>query len=300
MKAISPACALALVLSTVQAANGQETSPAAPPASADKAPSADAAKTTVASVPAGDRARGVRRVSYEAPAAGEHPLMPVLRMAREGLKQLESVKDYSANLVRRERVDGKLKDHDYQFVKYRHEPFSVYTYFQAPKRGSEIIYVEGKNEGQLLAHETGAAAQLVGTVALDPEGPRARKESRRPITESGLMNLTKRVIDMCERDSQYGECEVKVFPDAKINGRSCLCVQVTHPTLRREFRFHIGRIYFDNELGFPTRYEAYTWPAKPGGEPPLQEEYTFLDLKFDNGFTDADFDTANPAYGFPR
>ncbi len=297
MKAISPACAVALFFASVSYGQDAPSSTAS-----NNTPSAEAGKVAVASVPASDRGmdRVVRRVSYEAPAAGEHPLASTLRIAREGLKRLEAIKDYSANVVRRERIDGKLKDYDYQHLKVRHEPFSVYTYFQAPKRGSEVLYVAGKNEDQLLAHEIGAAAQLVGTIALDPEGPRARKESRYPITKAGLMNLSKRVVDMCERDSQHGECEVKVFPDAKINGRSCLCVQVMHPTARREFRFHVGRIFFDTELGFPTRYEAYAWPQRAGDEPPLQEEYTFLDLKFDNGFTDADFDAANPAYGFPR
>jgi hypothetical protein len=300
MKAIFLVGAVAVGFISFSAAYAQNAAPPSksPPSKAAPAKSGKvvAARPTTSGL-ATDR---VRRVAYEAAAAGEHPLAPTLRIAREGLKRLEAIKDYSGNLIRRERIEGKLRDYEYQYVKVRHEPFSVYTYFQSPRRGSEVIYVAGKNDGQLLAHETGAAAGLVGTVALDPDGPRARKESRLPISQTGLMNLCKRVIVMCERDSKYGECEVKVFPDAKVNDRSHLCVQVTHPAPRREFRFHIGRIYFDNELGFPTRWEAYGWPSKPGEESPLQEEYTVVDLKLDVGFTDADFDVANPAYGFPR
>ena len=33
---------------------------------------------------------------------------------------------------------------------------------------------------------------------------------------------------------------------------------------------------------------------------PLLEEYTYVDLKLNNGFSDTDFDTANPQYGFAR
>ena len=58
-------------------------------------------------------------------------------------------------------------------------------------------------------------------------------------------------------------------------------------------------MFFDHELGFPVRYETYGWPAKTGEEPPLIKEYTFADVKLDQGLTDADFDIANPAYHFP-
>jgi hypothetical protein len=239
-----------------------------------------------------------QRLAYEA-RPGEHPLEPTLRLAREGVKRLQAIKDYSGNLVRRERIDGRVSDYQYQFLKVRHEPLSVYIYYQGPKRGSEVIYVEGRNDGQLWAHEVGANAQLVGTVSLDPAGPRARKESRYPITEAGLLPLAKHVISWAENDKQYGECDTKVFPEAKVNGRTCLAVQVTHATPRREFSFHQARVYFDHEWGFPIRYEAYDWPRSTGDEPPLIEEYTFSNLKFDQGLTDRDFDITNRTYGFP-
>ena len=46
------------------------------------------------------------------------------------------------------------------------------------------------------------------------------------------------------------------------------------------------------------RYEAYEWPRRPNGKPELIEEYTYLNLKLNNGFTDADFDTHNKDYHF--
>jgi hypothetical protein len=201
--------------------------------------------------------------------------------------------------VRQERIDGQLHQRGYSYLKVRHQPFSVYAYVQAPLRGSEVIYVEGKNNGQLWAHEVGSAARAAGTLSLDPEGPRARKESRSPITTAGLLNLARRIAQGTERDSQYGECDVKTYSDAKVNSRHCLCVEIHHPVPRREFVFHLARIYFDHKWGIPIRYEAYSWPKKLGGEPELFEEYTYLDISFDNGFTDRDFDITNPDYNFP-
>ena len=80
----------------------------------------------------------------------EHPLMPCLRWAREGLSNIEKIQDYSATLVKRERIGGKFGDYEYMFVKLRHKPFSVYMYFLGPpsEKGQEVIYVEGANRRQ--------------------------------------------------------------------------------------------------------------------------------------------------------
>ncbi len=37
-------------------------------------------------------------------------------------------------------------------------------------------------------------------------------------------------------------------PNAKVNGRVCSCVQVVHPVPRRNFRFHLARVFIDDEL----------------------------------------------------
>ena len=97
---------------------------------------------------------------------------------------------------------------------------------------------------------------------------------------------------------KYGECEVKFFKGAKINDRICTCIQVVHPVPRRNFLFHLARIFVDDELNLPVRYESYDWPKEAGAAPELMEEYTYLNLKLNNGFTDADFDIKNPNYGF--
>ena len=64
------------------------------------------------------------------------------------------------------------------------------------------------------------------------------------------------------------------------------------------FLYHLARIYVDDELNLPIRYESFDWPAKAGGEPQLLEEYTYQNMKVNNGFTDTDFSVTNPKYGF--
>ena len=230
----------------------------------------------------------------------EHPLMPAIRWAYEGIANMEKISDYSATLCKRERHDGKLNDYEYMFIKVRHKPFSVYIYFLSPPsiKGQEVIYVEGQNNGNMWAHTVGIKDRLVGTVSLSPTSAIAMKGQRYPLTEIGVLNLTRRLVEVAEKDAKFGECEVKFLKGAKINDRTCTCIQVVHPVPRRVFLFHIARIYVDDELNVPIRYEAWDWPKQPGGEPELMEEYTYLNLKLNNGFTDADFDIRNPNYKF--
>ena len=228
----------------------------------------------------------------------EHPLMPVLRWAEKGLPDIERLQDYSATLVRRERIRGSLSGYEYTFVKIRHEPFSVYVRFESPDKvkGQEVIYVRGQNQGNLLAHRPSMRA----TVSLSPTGMIATNGRNYPLTEIGMVNLVRRLVEVGQKDLRYGECEVKYFSDVKVAGRPCTVIQVTHPTPRDEFTFHMARIFIDNELKMPTRYESYDWPKEAGGNPSLIEEYTYLDVKPNNGFTDEDFSVGNPSYGFQR
>jgi hypothetical protein len=230
-----------------------------------------------------------------------HPLEPALDRAYKALKDLNSnVKDYTATLVKRERVDGDLTEYEYMFTKIRHQPFSVYMYFLKPadKVGREVIYVAGKNEGNLVAHEEQGIKKLIGPVSLKPNAPLAMQGNRYPITEVGIMNLTRRLIEVGESDRKYGECDVQYTPNAKVNGRVCTLVQVTHPVPRKNFRYHKALIYIDDELNIPIRFEAYDWPKDAGGQPVLLEEYTYVNIKLNADLTDADFDTRNPKYKF--
>lgn len=230
----------------------------------------------------------------------EHPLMPTLRWAYSGLGNVEKISDYSATLAKRERIGGKVMDYEYMFVKLRQKPFSVYMYFLGPPdlKGQEVIFIEGQNNGNMWAHGVGIKNTMFGTVSLKPDGPIAMRNQRYPLTELGILNLTKRLVEVGEQDIKYGECEVKFYEGAKINGRVCTCIEVIHPVPRRNFLFHLARIFVDKEYNLPIRYESYDWPKEKGGVPELMEEYTYLNLKLNNGFTDADFDIKNPNYHF--
>ncbi len=236
-----------------------------------------------------------------------HPLDPAIAMAEEAVKRIDkSIKDYTCTMVKRERVNNELGNYEYIRTKIRHAsadgkvPFSVYMQFRKPEaiKGREVIYVKGKNNNKMIAHEGGWKGRLMPSVWLAPTSMLAMRGCRYPATEAGIRTLCVRLMEKGKRDRQRGECDVKTIKNVKINKRPCTCIQVTHPKPRPYFDYHIARVYIDEEYNLPVRYEAFEWPKREGGEPVLLEEYTYLNLKFNVGLTDKDFDSKNETYNF--
>lgn len=224
---------------------------------------------------------------------GEHPLMPCLRLAKQAHAEMdENLHDYSATFTKVERLNGTLGDPQKLKIRVRHEPFSVYMKFITPNPGQEALYVANKNDNKLVAMGSGWKRRF-GTLNLDPNGGMAMKDQRYPITKAGIKNLTAELIEIAEQDVKYGECTVR-HTTAKIAGRPATMIESTHPVARKNFRYHKAQIFIDNELRIPIAYRAYSWPREKGGEPILEEQYTYTDLKINNGFTDADFSPDGP------
>jgi len=241
--------------------------------------------------------------------APPHPLDAALQYANRGLTTIQSqVSDYTATMVKRERINGELKEQEFMFIKVRNrktengrvtQPFAIYIKFLRPRgsAGREVIWVEGQNDGKLVAHEVPGLRNLI-TLKLPPKGYLAMLGNRYPITDAGIENLIVKLIEKGTRDKAHGECDVQFYKGAKINDRVCTLLQVTHPVARDYFDFHIAQIFIDDALQIPIRYAAYSWPT-PGGKPQLEEEYTYMNLQVNVGLTDQDFNPENPEYKYP-
>ena len=224
--------------------------------------------------------------------AAEHPLDAEIRIAKTRLASLkESVKDYSCRFIKRERVGGILRDHEIIDMKVRHEPFSVYMKFLKPDnlKGQIVVYVEGQNDGKLIAKPVGLKG-ILGPVSLQPNSPLAMEGQRYPITHVGFLNLTKELISVAQRDRQFGECKVAHYKGAKVGEHICTVTEVIHPVARKNFQYYRARIFVDDERNLPIRFVSWTWPEKKGGKPVLEEEYTYTNVKLNRGFTDTDFE----------
>jgi hypothetical protein len=241
------------------------------------------------------------KVQIKPAGPGEHPLDPAIVFAKDGLQRIRAtIDDYSCTVVKQERINGELYPQEYMYAEIRNRkvddagrlvvPFSVYLYFLKPEKmkGREVAYVEGQNDGCLWGKEGQGIIGVIGPVALRPDSNLAMRGNRYPITEIGLENLVAKLIEKGERDRVHGECTVQTKEGVKINGRGCTLLTVVHPVPRPHFEFNIANVYIDDELNLPVRYEAYTWP-KADGKPVLEECYTYLNLKINQGLKDENF-----------
>jgi hypothetical protein len=159
-----------------------------------------------------------------------HPLDKAIALATSGLEKMRaSVSDYSAILVKRERINGAVSSPSYMRVKVRcprqtesgTSPFSVYMKFLKPKKcaGREVIWVDGKDDNKLCVHESG----LMGMKRfyLDPNGWLAMQHNRYPVYEVGIENLIIKLIEKASRDKSAGMCEVTYRDDVELMKRKC-------------------------------------------------------------------------------
>lgn len=243
-------------------------------------------------------------LSTEALAAAENPLDVVLEIADRALEHLQqNVRDYQCRMVSEVRMNGKLRDPQHMICKIRERrddvPFAVYGKFIKPQNlnGQEVIWIEGANEGRLVAHQAGLLNLTRWN--LPPDGPIAMNGNKYPITSIGLENLLKLMIDRGRRDREFGKCEVSFDPECVVDGRQCVLLEIRHPRKEGPYDFHLARIYFDIEQQLLFGYEGFDWPAAEGGDPPLLERFFYSDLELNKGLTAEDFSPDNPAYNYP-
>jgi hypothetical protein len=252
-----------------------------------------------------------------------HALDPVLELARDALEQHTRVhRDYTATLVKRERINGVLQPESKMEMKLRYNPpaedalsnggflpreVSVYLKTIEPKSqaGREVIWVQGANGNKLFAHEAGLLGLV--TVQLAPTSRLAMIGNRYPITEIGLHKLLEKLIERGVKDRAIGPAIVKQTSQTKVGDITCSLIEVIHEQpfefvggKRVEFEFYMARIYFDDARLVPIKYASFTWPKRPGDEPELEEEYIYENLQLNVGLSDEDFDTKNPRYQFPN
>jgi len=239
-------------------------------------------------------ARAADRVAVKPSNTRSGALKQVLKIVGESHRALQSVKDYSATFSKKEVVGKKLIKQTMQ-LKMRQRPFSVYLKFATPHKGREVIYVDGRNGGKLVAHGTGFQ-KILGTLKLKPTSKMVMKENRYPITQIGIFRMLESVVERWEKHPTNSR--VRYFPNAKLGKLSVRVIQVIHPKRSVETPFHMTRLYIDNKTRLPIRVQQYGFPRKSGGQPPLIEEYTYSNVKTNIGLGSQDFDHKNPGYNY--
>ena len=251
-----------------------------------------------------------KSVAPTKPKVAAHPLDRALVFAHDSLAAMRAnVYDYTARMAKRESINGQLGKTSFMDVKIRcprvnpqgqQTPFSVYMKFLQPRdaSGREVLWVDGRHNGNLLAHQPGGLIGLK-TFELKPDGMMAMQGQLYPIYDAGLENLVVKLIEKATRDRAAGHCEVTYRGGLALNKRPCSLIEVVHHQKRAPYEFYKAQVLIDDELNLPVRYTSYDWPKTSGAKPQILEQYTYMNVRTNVGLTDEDFNPKNPAYNFP-
>ncbi len=216
-------------------------------------------------------------------------------------QRLDRVSGYTAIFRKQERLNDILGPEQTLAMKVRHQPFAVYLKFLAPKEGKEVVYAEGHHQNKVIAHTPGVVGWIVPRLAIPPDSPTALVESRHPITEAGLANLTNKLIGFRRMDLEDPEAVTILDRTTGPDGRTWLRSIHTHPHKVPGRPFTRVEVLYDPKTRIPMQISNYDWP-EPGRQEDLllAERYAYDDLDFDATLSAIDFDPANPTYAFHR
>jgi hypothetical protein len=200
---------------------------------------------------------------------------------------LDAVRDHSAVLETRERIEDELHPRRVLLVKVRHEPFSVAIETTVPpsEKGQRVWYDERRSGGALLAETPGLLGRLVGRVALDPEGEIAMENRRHPITDTGLLRLLAQVEERFVPELDRRPPPRVRATETTVAGRALLLADALVPREPPEAPA-LHRLGFDAATGFLVHYGLAELLADG---PALVEEYLYRDVRTNLGLADADF-----------
>ena len=257
----------------------------------------------------------------ETAASGDNPLEPECEQAiasspearlqykiallERGRHTLGLIKCYTAQLRKQEVVRGELLDEQVMSLKCRHHPFSVYLVWQVGDVGREAIYVEGKNNGKLIAHDGGWKSRLPAFSMLT-DGSLAMKDARCPITTAGLLCLTEAMLATHLNDlkcSNFASCEID--PHRRFDGRPCLMFTTKYKSAEVSPIYRKSITLIDQKWNLPVQTQHFEWctTGKTMSETELDratiiESYSFTDIKLGCHLTDHDFERTNQEYHF--
>ncbi|MFL5328335.1 MAG: DUF1571 domain-containing protein [Gemmataceae bacterium] len=221
------------------------------------------------------------------------PLVAAAQLLNEAQTSFARVNDYTGMFYKQERVNGQLNPEQTIQIRVRQQPFSVYLKWNGPQKfvGQEACFVSGKNSNMVRVKAATGLASAIGWVSIDPKGPRATANDRHSITDFGIGHLIERMTRNVDEYRKQPPDQTQItFGEYRFLQKACVRMETTHRTNTGQFYAARTVIYFDKETRLPVRAEAYDWPkagGTQGGD--LLECYSYVDMKFNVGLTDAAF-----------
>jgi hypothetical protein len=199
------------------------------------------------------------------------------------------VKGYRAVMQKQERIGGRLQPKEIINVCFKEKPHSVLlVWIEGARRAERALYVEGENNGKMLARPNGLIARKVAgdIVERDVDGPDARQSGRYPLSEYGIKKGTERTLAGWSAARDQRALHVEYLGEQRIReAGDRLCYKLRRRYARPE---NDGvtelTIYVDKE----NLLQVGSILKAAGGK--LIGEYFFRDIELNPAFSDGQFE----------
>jgi hypothetical protein len=217
-----------------------------------------------------------QKTSNDKPKHEEIDPIKFLEMCLERYRK--EVKSYGLIMYKQERIGGRLNEPEEIRVCFKEHPHSVYfQWLKGARKAERALYVEGKNDGKMLARPNGKIARLVaGDVAVrDVDGPDAKQSGRYTLAQFGLKKATERMLATWKRMRAKGLLKVEylgLFEVPEAGNRSCY-----------KYHAHYGEPTDDGVTDLTVYIDKETWlqvgSVLEGKDEMLIGAYFFRDIK---------------------
>ncbi len=272
-------------------------------------------------------------------SAEQSDLVPdPLPKIQAALDSYNKIKDYTALFLKQERFGKKILPMETIKFKFR-TPNDIYMKWQKkPNKGQEVIFREGKNNGNIVVHKGGLLGLV--TVNVNPKGALAMKNQHHPIFDAGIGATTMLVMRGLKNGLHRKEVMVyyhgpKNIADRKVNHFEALypekCDGEIHIVKQDQTLWDISKMFnqdmhvilsVNKGISSPTKLKLGQKILIPhhycrksdifiddklgilvkleiyDWNNNLYEMYHYRDLIVNVGLTDTDFDENNSEYKF--
>jgi hypothetical protein len=229
-----------------------------------------------------------------APMVSEPTARPEVIVALErAAAAAKALPELTCRFHRFERYNGRYGTRQEMEVKFRRRPYSLYLRWVDPgKRGSEMLFVAGRDEDRIIGHLGGPLGWLFPTMRLRLDDPFIISASRHSIYEFDPEVLATRLLADVRRADLAGHLEAARLGTGDVHGDPAVGFQIAFSDAADYYAPRL-RLWFNAETGLVSASTAYDADGR------LLEDYAFVQVRAAR-FTDLDFDPANPAYDFGR
>jgi hypothetical protein len=199
------------------------------------------------------------------------------------------VKGYRAVMQKQERIAGRLQPKEIIKVCFKEKPHSVLlVWIEGARRAERALYVDGENNGKMLARPNGLIARKVAgdVVERDVDGSDARQSGRYPLNEYGIKKGTERTLAAWRAAHDQGALHVEFLGEQLVKeagDRPCYKLRRRYARPENDGVTELT-LYVDKE----NLLQVGSVLKGTGGK--LIGEYFFRDLELNPAFSDGQFE----------